>query len=38
VGLPVCEVIEILIREKVIGFDEPHPAPVAAPRGDQEAM
>lgn len=35
VGLPVCEVIEILIREKVIGFDEPHPAPTPAPRGDQ---
>ena len=32
VGLPVCEVVEILIREKVIGFDEPHPAPVSAQR------
>ncbi len=38
VGLPVCEVIEILIREKVIGFDEPHPAPVSAPCADQEAV
>jgi septum formation protein len=25
VGLPVCEVLEILIREQVIGFDRPHP-------------
>jgi septum formation protein len=25
VGLPVCEVIEFLIREQVIGFDQPHP-------------
>jgi septum formation protein len=25
VGLPVCEVVEFLIREQVIGFDEPHP-------------
>ncbi|MBI5579393.1 MAG: septum formation inhibitor Maf [Deltaproteobacteria bacterium] len=38
VGLPVCEVIEILIREKVIGFDEPHPAPAAAQRAVEEAM
>lgn len=38
VGLPVCEVIEILIREKVIGFDEPHPAPAAAQRAGEEAM
>jgi septum formation protein len=36
VGLPVCEVIEILIREKVIGFDEPHPAPVSARRAYPE--
>jgi len=36
VGLPVCEVIEILIREKVIGFDEPHPAPVPARRAYPE--
>lgn len=26
VGLPVCEVVECLIREQVIGFDRPHPA------------
>jgi septum formation protein len=26
VGLPVCEVLEFLIREKVVGFDEPPPA------------
>jgi septum formation protein len=25
VGLPVCEVVEFLLREQVIGFDEPHP-------------
>jgi septum formation protein len=25
VGLPVCEVLEFLIREKVVGFDEPPP-------------
>jgi septum formation protein len=25
VGLPVCEVVEFLIRAQVIGFDEPHP-------------
>jgi septum formation protein len=25
VGLPVCEVLEFLIREQVIGFDQPHP-------------
>jgi septum formation protein len=25
VGLPVCEVVEFLIREQVIGFDRPHP-------------
>jgi septum formation protein len=25
VGLPVCEVVEFLIREQVIGFNEPHP-------------
>ena len=30
VGLPVCEVIEILIREKVVGFDQPHPDPLPA--------
>ena len=27
-----------LIREKVIGFDEPHPAPVSAQRADPEAV
>ena len=26
VGLPVCEVLEFLIREKVVGFEEPPPA------------
>jgi septum formation protein len=31
VGLPVCEVVEFLIREQVIGFDEPHP--VSSTRG-----
>jgi septum formation protein len=25
VGLPVCEIVEFLIREQVIGFDQPHP-------------
>ena len=25
VGLPVCEVLEFLIREKVVGFEEPPP-------------
>jgi len=25
VGLPVCEVVEFLIQEQVIGFDRPHP-------------
>jgi septum formation protein len=25
VGLPVCEVVEFLIHEQVIGFDQPHP-------------
>ena len=25
VGLPVCEVVEALIREKVVGFDAPPP-------------
>jgi septum formation protein len=29
VGLPVCEVLEFLIREKVVGFDSP-PPPVLA--------
>jgi septum formation protein len=38
VGLPVCEVIELLIREKVIGFDEPHPAPVAATSAGPEVV
>jgi len=38
VGLPVCEVIEFLIREKVVGFDEPHPAPVCGACADAEAM
>lgn len=26
VGLPVCEIVEFLIGEQVIGFDRPHPA------------
>ncbi len=38
VGLPVCEVLEVLLREKVIGFDEPHPAPVTAPGAEPEAL
>ena len=33
VGLPVCEVIEFLIREQVVGFDQPHPM-AARPAGD----
>lgn len=37
VGLPVCEVIEFLIREKVIGFGEPHPA-AGGPAIDPEAL
>lgn len=28
VGLPVCEVIEILIREGVVGYERPQPAPL----------
>jgi septum formation protein len=36
VGLPVCEVVEILIREQVIGFDRPHPLP-GAPHGGSAA-
>lgn len=32
VGLPVCEVLEFLIREQVIGFDQPHPL-AAGPHG-----
>ena len=38
VGLPVCEVIEFLLREKVIGFEEPHPETVCRPRADAEVM
>ena len=36
VGLPVCEVIEILIREKVVGFDQPHPGTLPARGADPE--
>jgi septum formation protein len=32
VGLPVCEVLEFLIREQVIGFDQPHPLAASGPR------
>jgi septum formation protein len=35
VGLPVCEVVEFLIREQVIGFDRPHP--LAAGPHDESA-
>jgi len=38
VGLPVCEVIEILIREKVVGFDQPHPSPLPARGADPEIV
>jgi len=38
VGLPVCEVIEILIREKVVGFDQPHPGPLPARGADPEIV
>jgi septum formation protein len=38
VGLPVCEVVEFLLREKVIGFEEPHPAPVVRRCADPEAV
>jgi len=31
VGLPVCEVVEFLIMEQVIGFDQPHPAASGPP-------
>lgn len=34
VGLPVCEVIELLIREQVIGFEQPHPL-VGCPHGEE---
>jgi septum formation protein len=37
VGLPVCEVIELLIREQVIGFDQRHP-PDACPHGEEAAI
>ncbi len=30
VGLPVCEVIEILIREGAVGYDRPYPSPSPA--------
>ncbi|MEJ5357730.1 MAG: Maf family protein [Desulfobacterales bacterium] len=33
VGLPVCEVIEILIREGVLGYDRPYPSPPPADEG-----
>jgi septum formation protein len=33
VGLPVCEVVEFLIREQAIGFDRPHPM-TARPPGE----
>jgi septum formation protein len=36
VGLPVCEVIELLIRERVIGFNEPPPASLAGSRNYME--
>jgi septum formation protein len=31
VGLPVCEVLEFLIREQVVGFDQPHPLAAVPP-------
>jgi len=31
VGLPVCEVLEFLIREQVIGFDQPYPLAAGQP-------
>jgi len=36
VGLPVCEVVEFLIREQVIGFDQPHPT-AGRPQGQRAA-
>jgi septum formation protein len=33
VGLPVCEVLEFLIREKVVGFDAPPPAALLLKNG-----
>ena len=38
VGLPVCEVIEFLLRERVIGFEDPHPETVCRPAADAEVM
>jgi septum formation protein len=37
VGLPVCEVLEFLIREQVVGFDQPHPL-AAGPPGEGSAI
>ena len=36
VGLPVCEVVEFLIREQVIGFDRPLP-PAGGPLDESDA-
>ncbi len=36
VGLPVCEVVEFLIQEQVIGFDRPHPL-AGGPHGESAA-